>query len=90
MFKPDVLNRILNVIVERLDESAGGDRLNFDQVITVFELLHTYRKLLAASSDSQLSRGQGESLIDTEALMNFANEKYFSKFLSEGDDVTTY
>ena len=90
VFKPDVLNRILNVVVERLDKSAGEDRLNFDQVITAFELLHTYRKLLAASSDSKHGSEQGESLIDTEALMSFANDKYFKEFLTETKNVTTH
>ena len=54
VFTPEYMNKVLNVFVDKMEESQGEERLSFSQTIAGIELVISYRKMLMAGSDSSV------------------------------------
>ena len=54
VFTPEYMNKVLNVFVDKMEESQGEERLSFSQTIAGIELVISYRKMLMAGSGSSV------------------------------------
>lgn len=48
------MNKLLNVFVEKMGESAESGRLTFSQTVAGFELVISYRKMIMAGSETSM------------------------------------
>ena len=62
---PEYMNKVLNVFVDKMEESQGEERLSFSQTIAGIELVISYRKMLMAGSGSSVDQERNSNLIDT-------------------------
>ena len=61
-------------------------------MVTCCELIHSYSISLQAHGDDYDSQQINESVIDKEAIVRMANDKYFSRFMrdSPADKISVY